>query len=254
MARILPDPSLDWPIALEAVELIAEKEGLSLKAYKCPAGVWTIGWGETEGVTPGDVITKEEADQMLLKDLQGRAQQVKALCTEWANEYQLGAMVSLAYNIGLEAFKKSTVLRKHNEGDFDAAARAFGLWNKARNPRTRQLEVLAGLTSRRAAEAALYLKMDVDNDAWRGMPQAVEAESSIVRSPIAQTGVVTGGTGAVIAAGSVFADSITPVIGKAKEFADTLGVQPLTVLGVVLLVAGAIALYQRYKQRDGGWA
>ena len=254
MARVLPDPSLDWPIPLEAVQLIAEKEGLSLKAYKCPAGVWTIGWGETDGVKPGDTCTKEQADKWLLAALMDRARVVQGMCTEWANEYQLGALVSLAYNIGIEALRKSTVLRKHNEGDFDAAARAFGLWNKAKDPRTKQLVVLNGLTSRRAAEAALYLKMEVDNDAWRGMPQAVEAESSIVKSPIAIGGAGTAGTGTIIAAGAAFGDSVSPLIKQARDFADSLNVQPLQVLAGIMIVVGLVMVYQRYKQRDGGWA
>jgi hypothetical protein len=62
-----------------------------------------------------------------------------------------------------QLLKNVEALRKHNEGDYDAAARAFGLWNKAKNPATGQLQVLRGLTARRAAESALYLKMPDNN-------------------------------------------------------------------------------------------
>lgn len=147
-------PDRPWPIARTAVELIADREqgpngGPALKAYKCPAGVWTLGFGETAGVKPGMTCTESEAWDMLLRDLTARTQAVQGMLTLPANENQLGALVSLVYNIGLEAFKKSSVLRLHNAGDFAGAARAFRLWDKARV--NGKLQVLAGLTARRAA-------------------------------------------------------------------------------------------------------
>lgn len=250
----LPGPALEWPIAYEAVLLIAQSEGLSLKAYKCPAGVWTIGWGETDNVKPGDVCTKEQADRWLLEDLTDRVKNLREMTTEWANANQMGAFASLAYNIGLDGFQKSTVLRKHNEGDFLAASRAFGLWNKAKNPNTGKLEEFPGLTARRARESALYLEPDNDQDAWRPMPQVVKSESTLVKSPIVFSSTATAGTGTIVAAGAAFTDQLGPVIGKVKEFADLMGVTPLKVLATVMIVAGLVTLYQRYKQRDQGWA
>lgn len=257
MARELPDPNLPWPIPLEAVALIADSERLSLVAYQCPAGVWTIGWGETDNVKPGDTCTKQQADQWLVDDLTQRVVQVKAMCTTVPNAYQLGALVSLAYNIGLEGLRKSTVLRKHNEGDFEAASRAFGLWNKAKDPGTGQLVTLRGLTARRAAESALYLKLPDNTPEWlkSPVPQEVVPEASLVKSPVAQSGTITAGTGGLITAGTLFADQLKPVIDKAKEFSDTLSIgQPLYVLGAVLVIVGLVSMYQRYKQRDQGWA
>ena len=63
--RRLPDPSLPWPIAMAAVAEIAESEGWSNVAYRCPAGIWSIAWGETDGVRPGDVCTEEQGDRWL---------------------------------------------------------------------------------------------------------------------------------------------------------------------------------------------
>lgn len=256
MARELPDTNLPWPIPLEAVGLIADAEKLSLVAYQCPAGVWTIGWGETEGVKPGDTCTKEQADNWLLEDLTDRCKAIRDMCVTEPNPNQLGALVSLAYNIGLEGLKKSTALRKHNEGDYDAAARAFGLWNKAKNPATGQLQVLRGLTARRAAESALYLKMPDNMPDWLRdpMPQEIAPESSMVKSPVAQGSTITAGTGTVLAAGAAFADQLSPVIDKAKSFADTLHLSPLYVLAGIMIVVGLVGLYNRYKQRDQGWA
>ena len=73
MPTQLPNPSLPWPIAMQGVALIAESESLRLRAYRCPVGVWTIGWGETDGVHPGDTCTQEQADRWLCDDLTDRA-------------------------------------------------------------------------------------------------------------------------------------------------------------------------------------
>jgi GH24 family phage-related lysozyme (muramidase) len=93
----LPDAGLPWPLPLDAVRLIAESEGLRLAAYLCPAGVWTIGWGETDGVQPGDTCTKEQADRWLCEDLTDRAKAVRELCTSAPSRNELGALVSLSF-------------------------------------------------------------------------------------------------------------------------------------------------------------
>ena len=255
MARPLPDPNLPWPIPLGGVEEIATSESLRLKAYRCPAGVWTIGWGETEGVRPGDRCTKEQADRWLLEDLIDRVKAVRALCTNEPDDNELAAMTSLAYNIGNAAFAKSTVLKRHNAGDRQAAARAFALWNKARNPATGQLEVLDGLTARRARESALYLTPDPDQAA-APMPQAVAPESGLTTSPIARTGATSVGAGALVGLTS-FAEEAKGYLGSIKELgaqaAEFIGVTPQQGLALALLVAGVVVLWQRYKQRAGGW-
>lgn len=249
---VYPDPNLPWPIPMAAVGLIAESEDLRLKAYRCPAGVWTIGWGETQGVRPGDTCTKEQADRWLLEDLQERAGAVGAMCTIDPSPAELGAMVSLAYNIGLEAFRRSTVLRQHNAGSRQAAARAFGLWNKARV--NGALTELPGLTARRAREAALYLAGDEERQA---MPQAVEAESKVSQSPIARSGAVTAGAGILAGLGSL-GESVgaikAPLDAAKSVMVDTLGVPPDWILPLVLIAVGVIVVRWRLKQREGGWA
>lgn len=250
----LPDPTLRWPIVLAAVVLIAEQEGCRLRAYKCPAGVWTCGWGATEGVTPGTVWTQAEADARLSQDLTLRVAQIEQLLREHAEPNQLGALVSLAYNIGVPALAKSSVLRAHNAGDFEAASRAFSLWNKARVGG--QLTVLPGLTTRRAAESALYLRPEPGTPP-AAMVQAVQAETPIAASPIAQGGAVTAGAG-VVGLASAAGDqlgSVGAVVTQAKGVVvDTLGVPADWFLPMVLLAAGAAVVYWRLKQRRAGWA
>ena len=252
MSAPLPDPALPWPIPLDAVALIAESEGLRLRAYRCPAGVWTIGWGETEGVHPGDTCTREQADRWLCEDVTDRTRAVRAMCTVEPSPAELGAMVALAYNIGLTGFERSTVLRQHNTGNRQAAARAFGLWNKARVNGT--LTTLPGLTARRAREAAMYLMGDADP---ASMPQAVEAESSIATSPIARGGVVAAGAG-VLEGLRQIGESVGSVRGPLDAakgvLVDTLGVPPSWILPAVLIVAGVLVVRHRLRQRREGWA
>jgi lysozyme len=279
-----PDPSLPWPIAYEGVLLIASFEqgpdgGCALKAYRCDAGVWTIGWGETDGVHPGDVCTQDQADRWLCEDLEGRAQAVRQLCKVEPGPHELAAMVSLTYNIGLANFKTSSVLKAHNRGDVLAAARAYSLWNKYKNPRTGKLEVAAGLTRRRAAESALHLK---DAPAARAMPQAVAAESGLSASPLIKIGAAVASTGGGVVtlappatvtppAGNAL-DQATAAAAQAAELANqattvggtlnaalqavagAFGLAPVHLLAAVLVVAGAGVVYWRLKQRRDGWA
>ena len=240
MSARLPDPNLAWPLCFAAVALIAEKESCRLRAYKCPAGIPTLGWGETEGITMGMVWTQRQADEALCASLSKRVAQITSVLTEHAEPNQLGAMASLQYNIGADAFKRSSVLRAHNRGDWQAAARAFGLWNKAKVNGV--LTVLPGLTARRAAEAALYLQPEPDAPR-EPMAQAIEAESSVAASPIMQGGATTAGAG-ILAAAAEAKDALGPLgqaFSAAKDFlANAVGVPPSWVLPGVLIAAGIV--------------
>lgn len=246
----------DWPIPWETVETIARKEACRLRAYLCPAGVPTIGWGETEGVELGMVWTEDQVDSRLYQQVVRYARRVRELTSRWANPNQLGAMVSLSYNIGLQAFARSSVLRLHNAGDHQGAARAFALWNKARV--NGQLTVLAGLTSRRAAEAALYLTPEDDEEPER-LPQAVEPESKLVASPIAQGGGVAAAGGTAlgllqvqesVTQASTVVETSTGMLAKVRE---ATGVDPAVLLALAVAGAGFYVMVWRKRQRDGGW-
>lgn len=139
-----------------AIPIIKEFEGCKLKAYLCPANVWTIGYGHTDGVKEGDEITQQEADRLLVSDVDLFTTGVQRLVTSDINRNQLGALVSFAFNLGLGNLRHSTLLKLVNAGDFVGAANQFPRWNKAGG------KVLAGLTRRREAEKQLFLK---ENDA-----------------------------------------------------------------------------------------
>lgn len=252
---IQPDPKLPWPIDYaDGVLPIAADESCKLKAYKCIAGKWTCGFGETEGVGPNTVWTQDYADQRFCDSLTERAQAVKAACSVEPTAHQLSALVSLAYNIGMEALAKSTVLRAHNRGDHLAASRAFSLFDKFRNPATGKLEVSHGLAARRAREAALYLK-----PAENGypMPQAVAPQSAVAASPIAQGGAATVGAGvlATLGAAGDQLGTVSTTVKSAKDFAtDTLGIPADWFLPGLLVAVGAYVLWHRAQQRLQGWA
>jgi lysozyme len=138
------------------VKLMHDFEGCRLQAYADPGSAdghpWTIGWGSTgPGIAKGVVWTQAQADDRFVSDLAKFAAKVRdVLGGAKTTQHQFDAMVSLAYNIGVGAFSKSTVLRKHRAGDYAGAQAAFAMWNKNDGA------VMAGLTRRRAAEAALY--------------------------------------------------------------------------------------------------
>ena len=142
------------------IDLIKSFEGCYLKAYKCPAGVWTIGWGTTEpinGVKPheGMSITQQQADDLLVKNLKSYENSVNKYVTYTnLNQNQFDALVSFTYNCGAGALQKSDLLKKLNKGDIQGAADELLRWNKANG------KVLNGLTRRREAERKLFLKED----------------------------------------------------------------------------------------------
>jgi len=142
----------------EGYALIKRFEGCRLKAYKCPANVWTIGFGNTfyengEKVKEGDVITQARAEQLAKNVIDKFAVSIRALITQTLNENQFSACVSLAYNIGTAGFKRSSVFKKLNVNPTDATiADSFRLWNKGGG------KVLKGLVTRREAEIQLYFK------------------------------------------------------------------------------------------------
>ena len=137
-----------------AIPLIKEFEGCKLKAYKCPADVWTIGYGHTDGVKEGDEITQQEADRLLASDVELFTTGVQRLVHSDINRNQLGALVSFSFNLGLGNLRHSTLLRMVNAGDFVGAANQFLRWNKAGG------KILSGLVRRREAERQLFLKED----------------------------------------------------------------------------------------------
>lgn len=136
-------------ISDKGINLIKSFEGLRLQAYQDSVGIWTIGYGHTQDVHEGMAINESEAEQLLRDDLARFEHGVEDMAGD-CTQGQFDALVSFAFNLGLQALKTSTLLRLHKAGDHAGAEEQFMRWTKAGG------RVLSGLVRRRAAEAELY--------------------------------------------------------------------------------------------------
>ena len=229
-------------ISSKALEKLKQFEGFRAQAYTPVKGDrLTIGYGFTEGVKPGDTITRKEADVRLAVELKAYEQAVYRACTVEPTQHEFDAMVLLCFNIGIAGFKRSTVLKAHNRGDRQAASRAFGLWNKSSGV------VYAGLTRRRAEEAAWYLTPD--ESAEEELPVTVDPESRMTESPINRAGVVAGGTAAVATVAET-----ARTVADVKYSTQALGDWLVPVLLIVVVALCGYMIWQRVNQRKQGWA
>ena len=236
--------------------LIKQFEGFRAGAYQDVVGVWTIGYGFTRGVQPGQHMTAAQAEARLITELLGYEQAVLSGCAVPPNQNQLDAMCSLAWNIGIAGFLKSTVLKCHNRGDAQSASRAFGLWNKAGG------REWAGLTRRRAAEAALYLEpvpgvvqrivegaipgaeaAEPPPPPTQAMPQQIDGETRLTESPINRAATVAGTTAATVGA-----------VSQIKSGLDDLSGWLVPMLCIAVAALAGYIVWQRWQQRRKGWA
>ena len=137
-------------ISNTGIDLIKHFEGCETAAYKCPAGVWTIGYGHIKGVQEGDVITETQAHEMLVEELSEYENYIHDLVECPLNQNQFDALVSWVFNLGSGNLASSTLLRVLNSGEYKGVPEQIMRWNKAGG------KVLAGLTKRRQAEAELF--------------------------------------------------------------------------------------------------
>lgn len=131
------------------------KEGALHKAYLCPAGVWTCGWGSTSGVTKDTRWTDEQANARLLQDLLAFQAEIRRNVTVKLNQNQYDSILSFTFNLGAANLKKSTLLRLLNSGDYLGAAQQFPRWDMVRINDV--LTPSEGLRRRRLAEQAMFL-------------------------------------------------------------------------------------------------
>lgn len=255
--------------------LLRKEEGEELKPYLCTAGVPTIGVGATtypdgRKVTLQDPpITTEQMDTMLATEIAHYLQVVLEMCGGVATAHQLVGLVLCGYNIGLPALRGSTMIKRHREGNYVAAARAFGLWDQAVDAKTGKRAHFPPLTARRAREAAIYLEPDTvaaqeaEAAAIPRPPQAVSGEASLAKSPVNLAGAATIGTGAMslLTQAGDSADkaktAFTQVQGVTTGIRGVLAefdVTPLEVGGSLAIIAGAVVCWYRLQQRRQGWA
>jgi GH24 family phage-related lysozyme (muramidase) len=222
------------------LDLIKQWEGFRAKAYKCPAGVLTIFYGHTSmagppKVTPGMTGTKAEGERVLLNDLKVYEAGVRSAINVELTPNQYSACVSLCYNIGVGAFKRSSVARFCNRRQWKNAADAFALWNKAGG------RVLPGLVRRRAAEAALFAKNGTAREPVRPIVDEPKGKPMVMST----TNVAAGVTAAagITAATKDVVDNTTSIFS---------GSNIVIVLLILIILAGAgWIIWERYnKARD----
>lgn len=152
-------------VSIDGINLIKKYEGCRLTAYKCPAGVWTIGYGHTKNVKSGMKITQNQANALLEDDLKRIGNTIIQLVNVSMHQNQFDALVSFTFNCGSSALKRSTLLKKLNNKDYEGAANEFIKWNKSNG------KVLNGLVKRREEEKALFLKSSIkylSNNSYKG--------------------------------------------------------------------------------------
>jgi len=227
------------------IALIKEFEGCRLKAYRCPAGIWTIGYGHTSAagipvVNPEDTITQDEAEDILRRDLQQYERGVEKLVTVEITQGQFDALVDFAYNAGVGALQKSTLLKKVNAEDFDAVPAEFMKWTKGGG------KELPGLVRRRRAEVKLWRGLDerpVTVDETRAAPDQPKASKSITQSKEANGALLAGSAGAV-----AVAQEVMPLVQEGKDILSTFS-PTVAVLLIIIAAAGAV-WYFRKKRLD----
>ena len=134
----------------EGLELIKKFEGCKLKSYKCPAGVWTIGYGHTEDVKEGDIVSPQEADKLLRADVFKFEEYVADNVMVNLTQNQFDALVAWTFNLGVGNLRNSTMLKKLNNADYTSVPFEMKRWNKAGG------KTLDGLIRRRKAESLLF--------------------------------------------------------------------------------------------------
>ena len=231
-------------ISSNGLALVKEFEGLRLTSYKCPANVWTIGYGHTSAA--GDpkvkaemVITKEEADQILKRDMDQYEEGVRRLVKVKINQGQFDALVDFAYNAGVGALEKSTLLKKVNAGKFSEVPAEFMKWTKGGG------RELPGLVRRRRAEVKLWRGLDTEipvlHTQSRFQPDQPKASKSIVQSAEANTAAAAGGLGTI-----AVVQEVLPIVREGSDLANSMSA---TVLILVVIIAAAAAVWYFHKKR-----
>lgn len=213
----------------EGIEHIKRWEGYREAAYLCSGGKWTVGYGHTGvDVTRDTRVTRDEAERLLRRDLIHAEMVVNARVEVPLTQHQFDALVSFVYNVGADAFRRSTLLRKLNRGDYAAVPVELAKWVHAGG---RKVE---GLVNRRAAEAGLWVKGSFVS----GREVEAAAEPARARDVLAtDTGKAAGVVG------------LAGMVAAAKPALDALADLPPW-LGVAVVAAALIGVLVWRLRRD----
>lgn len=233
------------------IAFIKRWEGVRLKAYRCSANVLTIGVGHTAAMgepspVEGMKITEAEAEAILRRDLSSIERDVQQAVKVPLNQRQFDTLVSFVFNVGIGAFRKSTLLKRLNAKDYDAVPSELMKWTRAGG------RVVQGLVNRRKAEADLWRGAPTDQKSDGDMPQAVDAPRKMRQSKEGNAALLAGGAASITAANDVMrqvqetGDNITSLL-------DLLKNPNFIVLVVVIAAAAAIWFWRKQRMDKEGY-
>ncbi len=235
-------------VSQACVNLIKRFEGLAkvtaegdVRAYRCPAGRWTIGYGHTKGVRSGHRISIEDAEELLLGDIEVASNYVRQVVEVPLTQPQFDALTSFVFNIGTTNFKRSTLLKRLNSGRYADVPSEMVKWDKATVEGV--LTVLRGLTRRRTAEAALFtMDTPLADDGGEMMPQKVACDAI---KPLSKSKTLAG---AGIVGASTLLQEIASKLQSLAAYSDYI---QYLFLGVSLMGIGLV-IYSRIKDHKEG--
>lgn len=155
-------PSLAFGSVHQAIDLLKEVEGFRSKAYKCQAGISTIGYGTTHkrAVVMSSITEPIASNYLQAEVLRIRRMILSTTDTNNLTDNQVAALISLCYNIGDGAYRNSTLRKVINSGELDKVPAAIRMWTKYTDPKTKKKLTSKGLVIRRAKEIKLWLTND----------------------------------------------------------------------------------------------
>jgi len=228
----------------KGVALIKAHEGKRLSSYRCPGGVWTVGYGHTTAaghptVVPGMRITEREAEEILRRDLSRFEDRVNKLVKVPLTQGQFDALVSFDFNTG--ALHSSTLLKRLNAGNYTDIPRQLMRWTKGGG------RELPGLVRRRRDEAELWRSLDPG--ATGGKADIAEIDEPKGPKPIRQSKTAN----AAFLAGAVGAIApVNEIIKTTRETADgvsgLMAAGPWIAVAVVVIAAAAFIIWDRQRK------
>jgi lysozyme len=239
-------------VSENGLDLVRKFEGLhkvtedgDVRAYRCPAGKWTIGYGHTRGVKSGMRASMGDCEKFLIEDLHEAGNAVRSAVNVPLSQHQYDALVSFVFNLGAGNFRSSTLLKKLNKGLYEEIPAQILRWNKARVDG--QLTELRGLTRRRTAEAALWA-MDAPLAGQEGGDLMPQKPVQTAQKPLVKSKTLAGaGAAGLGTVGSVIGDAASNLEGLIM-YSDTI-----KMVFLALTVAGiALVTYSRIKDHSEG--
>jgi len=248
----------------EGIDALLKKfEGCKLKAYRCPAGICTIGYGHTSAagnptVVDGLTIRQDQAEAILRSDLVKYETAVHNMVEQSLTQHEFDVLVDFAYNAGVGNLKSSTLLKKVNAGQFDAVPAELMKWTKGGG------KVLAGLVRRRQAESAWWLAHEMVSMTAAAAAEVAEADDQEQRLtpddvPVPSMATSSQGNAAIVTAGLGGLGVAKQVAAQAQDASDTatqiiglLGNTNFLIMAAIVGLGGAIWWFRKQHMEEHG--